>query len=1103
MSSEHLASAQTELKGDLGASWNILDGASANYTDLGIARRFGGAAAAYSLRDIGAMNGRVVKARREPHDGSTTSVNDEEDFSASQVQSGVLEDWVNGKLESTLPAENSPQLAVQVVIEHSDINSGASTTLKFFPQTTYTTRTPTVDGITYSIRDIIYRTYPLNVAGSFQLYADGNARWKINAFNTSTSSYDDGICHLKTTDLDRRTFNYSGGTSGLTFTQAVTRTPIDFPTTSDWVTDSGTGTLTSIAITSVSPAAAAYSLRKVNSSYSGNAVRIRRSSDNIEVDVAFDSDGKVSASSPITDGGTELTPDPDADLGSTTATTLGDFISYRDNIIGNSEFNTAANLGFDDGSSACPLWDKAGSGAGSATFTSNTTETTDPNGGNTAAKFQWSASGTNWLRQETELAAGVEITFSAYYKQLGSQTTVRHNYWSGSSDKNVVLDFSNGTISEAPSGGTAPTSSAVQNVGNGWYRVSMVLTTVAGTTENKAQPARQPASVTGGGVYVWGAMLEVGNTLGTYVKTTSEIPNGVAFVHTWYDQAGVNNAVQETAANQPKIAENGALITKQGQPSLKFRGTDSTPIYLDSPANITANFSFFIAAQPAADGTTFGSVDNEKRNHTLWSEGGTFHMAGINSDFTNGFRHGNTILSYSAGVDFNTNLNLHSLTNGSSNVDYFGNAVNKINTTNSTSTATSYDIGRKVNITSHNTRGYISEFIHYNSDQSANRFKIESNINNYYGFYNDANDLSTNWTENSTDPFDSSTFSANGKEGFTGTHTSSGSNDYARADITLKNPIPQDDSIFISYNCTFNSGSPSPNIVGQQSDGTTNTFASNPSVSEGFNSHNIVPNNGATAIIQIVDNTTGSFTISDFKISRIARNGFVETLYDQSGNGRDISQASASNQPTIVSNGGIYKSGAYPSIRYTDTSATYLVTESYSPVQQGGSGMPNFTLFAVTGIPESAGFDSIVSAGGSEGSNSIGGFKLRHLKDASSNIDSRIDIAQTGVSPHQANAQSNNATPQSVNLLTSYLDSTDDELFAQQNSATSGTTTTTLIPLSGQGAENDNLKVGTDMFNDSPRASYLGEILEIILYTDSKKSDLSDLTDEINNFYNI
>ena len=102
MSSEHLASAQTELKGDLGASWNILDGASANYIDLGIARRFGGAAGAYSLRDIGAVNGHIVKVRRDS--GETDAMN-EESFSANQVQGGGLEDWVNGKLETTLPAD--------------------------------------------------------------------------------------------------------------------------------------------------------------------------------------------------------------------------------------------------------------------------------------------------------------------------------------------------------------------------------------------------------------------------------------------------------------------------------------------------------------------------------------------------------------------------------------------------------------------------------------------------------------------------------------------------------------------------------------------------------------------------------------------------------------------------------------------------------------------------------------------------------------------------------------------------------------------------------------------------------------------------------------
>ena len=46
-----LASVENVLKGDLAAAWSALDGQPSNYTDLGIARRFGGAAAAYSLRD--------------------------------------------------------------------------------------------------------------------------------------------------------------------------------------------------------------------------------------------------------------------------------------------------------------------------------------------------------------------------------------------------------------------------------------------------------------------------------------------------------------------------------------------------------------------------------------------------------------------------------------------------------------------------------------------------------------------------------------------------------------------------------------------------------------------------------------------------------------------------------------------------------------------------------------------------------------------------------------------------------------------------------------------------------------------------------------------
>lgn len=91
MSSEHLASAQNLLKGNLAGAWDILSGAQglSGQPDPGIARRFGGASAAYSLRDIGAMGGRVVEVRR-------SSDNATEDFSANQVSSGAVEAFVGG-----------------------------------------------------------------------------------------------------------------------------------------------------------------------------------------------------------------------------------------------------------------------------------------------------------------------------------------------------------------------------------------------------------------------------------------------------------------------------------------------------------------------------------------------------------------------------------------------------------------------------------------------------------------------------------------------------------------------------------------------------------------------------------------------------------------------------------------------------------------------------------------------------------------------------------------------------------------------------------------------------------------------------------------------
>jgi hypothetical protein len=91
----------------------------------------------------------------------------------------------------------------------------------------------------------------------------------------------------------------------------------------DWVN----GKLESTLPADVATAAAAYSLRKVKKSYSSNAVRIRRSSDDVEVDVAFDSNDKVSASSAITN-----VAEQGGESGSTTATDLNGFLNNEHTI---------------------------------------------------------------------------------------------------------------------------------------------------------------------------------------------------------------------------------------------------------------------------------------------------------------------------------------------------------------------------------------------------------------------------------------------------------------------------------------------------------------------------------------------------------------------------------------------------------------------------------------------------------------------------------------------------------------------------------------------------------------------------------------------------
>lgn len=87
-------------------------------------------------------------------------------------------------------------------------------------------------------------------------------------------------------------------------------------------------------------------------------------------------------------------------------------------------------------------------------------------------------------------------------------------------------------------------------------------------------------------------------------------------------------------------------------------------------------------------------------------------------------------------------------------------------------------------------------------------------------------------------------------------------------------------------------------------------------------------------------------------------NAFVKTWYDQSGNGRDATQTTTDNQPTIVSSGTLVTENGQPAIDF-DGSNDVLPLPS-----MGITGSTNRSLFTVTNITGLSGAISLGDGGG-------------------------------------------------------------------------------------------------------------------------------------------
>lgn len=112
-------------------------------------------------------------------------------------------------------------------------------------------------------------------------------------------------------------------------------------------------------------------------------------------------------------------------------------------------------------------------------------------------------------------------------------------------------------------------------------------------------------------------------------------------------------------------------------------------------------------------------------------------------------------------------------------------------------------------------------------------------------------------------------------------------------------------------------------------------------------------------------------------------NGFVTTWFDQSSNGRDVTQTTAANQPQIVSSGSVINVNSKPSIRFQDG------TDFLRRTTSSGTSTSN-TMAVVFKFNRTGYYGVIMSIGDTNAScygllgwghlHLIGQFILRHLR---------------------------------------------------------------------------------------------------------------------------
>jgi hypothetical protein len=434
--------------------------------------------------------------------------------------------------------------------------------------------------------------------------------------------------------------------------------------------------------------AAAYSLRRVSASYDGPAIDVRRSYDNITGSVGFDSNGNLNTASLFT------------------------FVNVSENLLPYSQdlAKTGSSPNFLDGWASANLQVTASTIiAPDGTLTGNTVTTT--------SSFHYLASRISGSYQNQQM-------IFSFWAKTGSMTAAALSVYDITNAANII----------------APTSYYSQITSGQWTYITASFTVPSTCIYFQVYPLRD-SGVTGS-IYIWGAQLRTSSYVDGYVRTTGSkaTPGPVVFgtashsfgyVNTWYDQSGNGrHATQVSSSKQPLIVSSGSLITNiGGKPTVYFnrsvlRSQTFTPVsvpitsFLVNQYRVFPTNGWYVIDQGADDGV-LGYISGTSNKNEIYN--------GVYLTYTENIVTGSNYLWYALFSGSNSELNINNV----------GTVTGSSGTRQSDQISIGFYGGAEP--TSGILDGYVSEFLSYHANVSSSRTLIENNINNYYNIYTGSN----------------------------------------------------------------------------------------------------------------------------------------------------------------------------------------------------------------------------------------------------------------------------------------------------------------------------------------------------------------------------